>query len=197
MLQRQASLSAAACYFPAMKLALALAVLTQLASAQSKPLADIPLKDINGKDTSLKAYAGKVLLIVNVASQCGATPQYSGLEALHKEHGARGLVVLGFPCNDFGAQEPGSAADIKQFCSTNYKVTFPLFAKVRISEGAEQHPLFAALTGKGSPLPGPVTWNFAKFLVGRDGKLAARFDTGTEPDDSALTKAIEKALAAK
>lgn len=182
-----------------MKLALtlALAVLTQLASAQSKPLADIPLKDINGKDTSLKAYAGKVLLIVNVASQCGATPQYGGLEALHKEYGKRGLVVLGFPCNDFGAQEPGSAADIKQFCSTNYRVTFPLFEKVRIADGAEQHPLFAALTGKGSPLPGPVTWNFSKFLVGRNGKLAARFDTGTEPDDSALVKAIEKALAAK
>lgn len=182
-----------------MKLALtlALAVLTQLASAQSKPLADIPLKDINGKDTSLKAYAGKVLLIVNVASQCGATPQYGGLEALHKEYSKRGLVVLGFPCNDFGAQEPGSAADIKQFCSTNYRVTFPLFEKVRIADGAEQHPLFAALTGKGSPLPGPVTWNFSKFLVGRNGKLAARFDTGTEPDDSALVKAIEKALAAK
>ena len=182
-----------------MKLALtpALAVLTQLAAAQSKPLADIPLKDINGKDTSLKAYAGKVLLIVNVASQCGATPQYSGLESLHREYGGRGFVVLGFPCNDFGAQEPGTPADIKQFCSTNYKVTFPMFAKVQIAAGPEQHPLFAALTGKGSPLPGPVTWNFSKFLVGRDGKLVARFDTGTEPDDSALTKAIEKALAAK
>lgn len=182
-----------------MKLALTLtlAVLTQLAAAQSKPLADIPLKDINGKDTSLKAYTGKVLLIVNVASQCGATPQYSGLESLHKEYAGRGFVVLGFPCNDFGAQEPGTAAEIKQFCSTNYKVTFPLFAKVSIAAGPEQHPLFAALTGKGSPLPGAVTWNFAKFLVGRDGKLAARFDTGTEPDDNALVKAIEKALAAK
>ena len=182
-----------------MKLALtlALAVLTQLASAQSKPLAEIPLKDIYGKDTSLKAYAGKVLLIVNVASQCGATPQYAGLEALHKEYGARGFTVLGFPCNDFGAQEPGTAAEIKQFCSTSYKVTFPLFAKVSIVAGPEQHPLFAALTGKGSPLPGPVGWNFSKFLIGRDGKLLARFDTGTEPDDSALVKAIEKALAAK
>lgn len=182
-----------------MKLALtlALAVLTQLASAQSNPLAEIPLKDINGKDTSLKAYAGKVLLIVNVASQCGATPQYAGLEALHKEYGARGFTVLGFPCNDFGAQEPGTAAEIKQFCSTSYKVTFPLFAKVSIVAGPEQHPLFAALTGKGSPLPGPVGWNFSKFLIGRDGKLLARFDTGTEPDDSALVKAIEKALAAK
>lgn len=182
-----------------MKLAftLALCLLAQFASAQSKPLAEIPLKDINGKDTSLKAYAGKVLLIVNVASQCGATPQYSGLEALHKEYGARGFTVLGFPCNDFGAQEPGSASDIKQFCSTNYKVTFPLFEKVRINEGSEQHPLYAVLTGKGSPHPGAVTWNFCKFLVGRDGKLVARFDTGTEPDDSALVKAIEKALAAK
>ena len=182
-----------------MKLTLTLAVclLAHLAGAQSKPLTDIPLKDITGKDTSLKPFAGKVLLIVNVASQCGATPQYSGLEILHKEYGARGLAVLGFPCNDFGAQEPGTAAEIKQFCSTNYKVTFPLFAKTSIAAGPEQHPLFAALTGKGSPHPGAVTWNFAKFLVGRDGKLAARFDTGTEPDDSALVKAVEKALAAK
>jgi len=177
--------------------ALALAVLTQFAAAQSKPLADIPLKDIAGKDTSLKPHAGKVLLLVNVASQCGATPQYGGLQALHDKYGPRGLVVMGFPCNDFGAQEPGTAAEIKQFCATNYKVTFPMFAKVGIAEGPGQHPLFAALTGKGSPLPGPVTWNFAKFLVGRDGKLAARFDTGTEPEDDALVKAIEKALAAK
>jgi glutathione peroxidase len=186
-------------YSPAMKLALTLilAVLTQLAAAQSKPLADIPLKDINGKDTSLKAYAGKALLIVNVASQCGATPQYGGLEALHKQYGPRGFTVLGFPCNDFGAQEPGSPAEIKEFCTTNYKVTFPLFAKVHIAEGPDQHPLFTALTGKDSPHPGRVTWNFSKFLVGRDGKLVARFDTGTEPDDSALVKAIEKALAAK
>ncbi len=178
-------------------LTLALCVLTQLGSAQPKPLTDIPLKDIAGKDTSLKPFAGKVLLIVNVASQCGATPQYSGLEVLHKEYAARGLAVLGFPCNDFGAQEPGTAAEIKQFCTTNYKVTFPLFAKVRIADGPEQHPLFNALTGKGSPLPGAVTWNFSKFLVGRDGKLLARFDTSTEPDDAALVKAIEKALAAK
>lgn len=182
-----------------MKLALtlALAVLTQLAAAQTKPLADIPLQDLAGKDTSLKPHAGKVLLIVNVASQCGATPQYGGLEALHQKYGARGLAVLGFPCNDFGAQEPGTAAEIKQFCTTNYKVTFPLFAKIHCADGPEQHPLFTALTSKGSVLPGPVTWNFSKFLVGRDGKLLARFDTGTEPDDAALVKAIEQALAAK
>jgi glutathione peroxidase len=185
-------------YPPAMKLALTLAlvVLTQLASAQSKPLPDIVLKDINGQDTSLKQkpYVGKVLLIVNVASQCGATPQYSGLEALNKKYAARGLVVMGFPCNDFGAQEPGTAAEIKQFCTTNYKVTFPMFAKVQIADGAGQHPLFAALTGKDSPYPGRVTWNFAKFLVGRDGKLLARYDTDTEPDDAKLERAIEKAL---
>lgn len=176
---------------------LLLAFLTQFAGAQSKSLGEIPLKDIAGQATSLKAHAGKVLLIVNVASQCGATPQYGGLQALHEKYGPRGLVVMGFPCNDFGGQEPGTAAEIKQFCATNYKVTFPMFEKVRIAEGPGQHPLFTALTGKGSPLPGPVSWNFAKFLVGRDGKLAARFDTGTEPDDDALMKAIEKALAAK
>lgn len=185
-------------YSTAMKLAftLALAVLTQLASAQTKPLPDFVVEDINGKDTSLKQkpYSGKVLLIVNVASQCGATPQYAGLEALYKKYAARGLVVLGFPCNDFGAQEPGTAAEIKQFCTTNYKVTFPMFAKVRIAEGPGQSPLFAALTGKDSPYPGRVTWNFAKFLVGRDGKLLARYETDTEPDDAKLEKAIEKAL---
>lgn len=176
---------------------IAFAALTQFVAAQPKPLADIPLKDIEGKATSLKPFAGKVLLLVNVASQCGATPQYAGLQALHNKYGARGLVVMGFPCNDFGGQEPGTAAEIRQFCTANYKVTFPMFEKVRIAAGPEQHPLFAALTGKGSPLPGPVTWNFAKFLVGRDGKLAARFDTGTEPDEDGLVKAIEKALLAK
>jgi glutathione peroxidase len=157
---------------------------------------DIPLKDIHGKDTSLKAWPGKVLLLVNVASECGYTGQYAGLEALYQKHKDAGLVVLGFPCNQFGGQEPGSNADILKFCTGNYQVTFPMFAKIEVS-GAKAHPLFAALTGKGSPFPGPVKWNFEKILVGRDGKIVKRFEAGDEPDSGEVTSAIEAALKAK
>ena len=149
------------------------------------------------RSATLKPHAGKVLLIVNTASKCGATPQYAGLEALHKRFAARGFAVLGFPSNDFGEQEPGDNREIKEFCTANYNVTFPLFAKSSVKPGPEQNPVFAALTGKGSPFPGEVGWNFAKFLVGRDGKLLKRFDTSVEPDDSDLLKALESALAAK
>jgi glutathione peroxidase len=169
-------------------------VLTAVAAAA--PLYEIPLKDIDGKATSLKGYQGKVLLIVNVASKCGQTPQYAGLQELQQKLQARGFTVLAFPCNDFGGQEPGTAADIKTFCAGNYRVSFPLFEKVRI-KGAAPHPLFAALTGKGSPLPGEVSWNFSKFLVNREGRLVKRFDSNTEPDDPELLRAVESALAAK
>ena len=180
---------------------LALAAVTIMASSISAdvPAANvqtIPLKDIDGKATSLKAYAGKVLLVVNVASKCGLTPQYTGLEALHQQYAAKGFSVLGFPCNDFGAQEPGTAEEIKTFCSTKYKVTFPLFEKLHV-KGAEQHPLYAALTGKTSPVPGDVKWNFGKFLIGKDGTILKRWDSNTAPDDKELTAAIEAALAAK
>jgi len=154
---------------------------------------DIPLKDINGKDTSLKTYAGKVLLIVNVASECGNTPQYAGLQALYLKHKDAGLVVLGFPCNDFGAQEPGTNEEIKKFCSSNYQVTFPMFDKIHV-KGADQHPLYAALTGSSGAFPGDVTWNFGKFLVGKDGKPLQRFEPETEPSDPELVKAVESAL---
>ncbi len=164
--------------------------------AADAPLYSIPLKDIDGKDTSLKAYAGKALLVVNVASKCGFTRQYSGLEALWQKYKDRGLVVLGFPCNDFGAQEPGTTEEIKQFCSSKFDVTFPLFDKLHV-KGAEQHPLYDALTGVTSPVPGPVKWNFGKFLVSRDGKILSRFDSKVEPDSAELTKAVETALAAK
>lgn len=174
----------------------ALALAQVLGAAEPAALYDIPLKDISGKPASLKAYQGKVLLIVNVASQCGATDQYRGLQALQQQHQARGFTVLGFPCNDFGAQEPGSNTEIKAFCASRYQVTFPLFDKVRI-KGADAHPLYAALTGKGSPVPGDVGWNFTKFLVSRDGKVLKRFDSNTEPDDPEITKAIATALAAK
>jgi glutathione peroxidase len=157
---------------------------------------DVPLKDIDGKDTSLKAYQGKVLLIVNVASQCGNTPQYKGLEALYRKYKDQGLVVLGFPCNQFGKQEPGSNEEIKQFCTKNYNVTFPMFDKLDV-KGANQHPLYAALSGKDAAFPGDVKWNFGKFLVGRDGKVLKRIEPGVKPESSDVVKAIEDALAAK
>ena len=164
-----------------------------LIAAVNTALLDIPLKDINGKSTSLKAYEGKVLLVVNVASKCGFTPQYKGLEGLYQKYKGKGLVVLGFPCNDFGAQEPGTLDEIKEFCSTRYHVTFPLFDKIHV-KGAQQHPLYAALTGKDSPFPGDVKWNFGKFVVGRDGKILQRFESRVKPEDPELVKAIEDAL---
>jgi glutathione peroxidase len=165
--------------------------------AQSAPdLKTIPLKDINGKETSLKDYNGKVLLVVNVASKCGYTPQYKALEATYRKFKDQGFAVLGFPCNDFGAQEPGSNDEIKQFCSTKYDVTFPLFDKIHV-KGPEQHPLYAALTGKNSPFPGDIKWNFGKFVIGKDGKIVKRFDSAAKPDSPEVTKAIEAALAAK
>ncbi len=159
-------------------------------------LADIPLKDINGKDTSLKAYKGKVLLIVNVASKCGYTKQYTPLEATYRKYKDQGLVVVGFPCNQFGGQEPGTNEEIKTFCSSNYDVTFPLFDKLDV-KGPNQHPLYTALSGKDSPFPGDVKWNFGKFLVSRDGKILKRWDSKATPDGEEITKAIENALAAK
>jgi glutathione peroxidase len=166
-------------------------------SLSAASLYDIPLKDIDGKETSLKAYSGNVLLIVNVASKCGYTRQYKSLEAIHRKYGEKGFTVLGFPSNDFGGQEPGSNAEIKEFCSSKFSVTFPMFDKLKVKPGAAQHPLYAALTDKTSPVPGEVKWNFAKFLVGRDGKILARFASGDEPDAEKVTKAIEAALAAK
>jgi glutathione peroxidase len=159
-------------------------------------LLDIPLKDIDGKATSLKAYQGKVMLVVNVASRCGFTPQYKGLEALHRKFKDQGFTVLGFPSNDFGGQEPGTAAEIKEFCTSNYAVTFPLFDKVKV-KGDGKHPLYAALTGQSSPFPGDVGWNFGKFLIGADGKILARFDSRVSPESADLISAVEKALAAK
>ena len=159
-------------------------------------LYDIKVKDIDGKDTTLVAYKGKVVLVVNVASKCGYTPQYLPLEALYQRFKNSGFVVLGFPCNDFGGQEPGSIIDIKKFCSTDYGVTFPLFAKLH-AKGEQQHALYGALTGKDSPFPGPIKWNFTKFLIGRDGKILQRYDSAVTPDDPQLIKAVETALNSK
>ena len=172
-----------------------LMIMTTLA-APAESIYNLKLKDIDGKDTSLAAYKGKAVLIVNVASKCGYTKQYSGLEATYQKYKDQGFVVLGFPCNQFGGQEPGTNEDIKQFCSSKYSVTFPLFDKLEVN-GANRHPLYVALAGKDSPFPGDIKWNFNKFLIGKDGKIVQRFDSGVKPDSEELTKAVEAALAAK
>ena len=153
----------------------------------------IPVKDIDGKATSMKAYDGKVLLIVNVASHCGFTPQYKALEAVYEKYKDKGFAVLGFPCNQFGAQEPGNNEEIKQFCSSKYNVTFPMFDKIEVN-GPGRHPLYVALAGQDSPFPGDIKWNFTKFLVGRDGKILKRFDSRTTPDSPEVLAAIDAAL---
>ncbi len=168
---------------------------TSLASAQTlTSIYDLPLKDLSGKEASFVPYKGKVLLLVNVASKCGLTKQYKALEQLQEKYKERGFSVLGFPCNDFMGQEPGTPEQIQQFCSTTYGVTFPLFEKLHV-KGAEQHPLYAFLTGKGAAFPGNIAWNFGKFLVGRDGKILARFEPKTTPDSPEVVKAVEAALA--
>ena len=171
-------------------------VLMQTVAIRAASLHDIAIKDIDGKDTSLKAYKGKVLLVVNVASKCGLTPQYQALEALQQKYKGKGFTVLGFPCNQFGGQEPGSNDEIKQFCSSKYNVTFPLFDKLEVN-GPKRHPLYVALAGEASPFPGDIKWNFGKFLIGSDGKIIKRFEPRTTPDSAEVTAAIEAALAAK
>jgi glutathione peroxidase len=138
----------------------------------------------------LADYKGKVALVVNVASQCGYTPQYAGLESLYRKYKDQGFVILGFPANNFGAQEPGSNAEIKTFCSRNYSVDFPMFAKISVA-GADKAPLYQYLTQTGG---GEIKWNFTKFLVDRDGKVLRRFESGVEPESPELINAVESAL---
>ena len=157
---------------------------------------DIPLKDIDGTATSLAPQKGKVMLIVNVASKCGFTPQYKALEALYEKYKDQGLVVCGFPCNQFKQQEPGTDAEIKQFCTAKYDVTFPMFDKLEVN-GDNRHPLYVWLAGKDTPFPGNIRWNFTKFLVSRDGKIVNRFDSKVKPDSPEVVSAIETALAQK
>jgi glutathione peroxidase len=161
-------------------------------------LHDFTLPTIDGDDRALADYRGKVVLVVNVASRCGLTPQYDGLEKLHERYQARGFAVLGFPCNQFAGQEPGTEAEIKQFCSTKYGVTFPMFSKVEVN-GPGSTPLYAWLTGQPSEpeAKGPIKWNFGKFLLGRDGALLARFDPRTDPLAPELVERVERALAAR
>jgi glutathione peroxidase len=167
-----------------------------LIQAALAPVYDFKLKTLDGKPASLKDYKGKVVLLVNVASKCGYTPQYKGLQALQEKYGAKGFTVVGVPCNDFGAQEPGSSEEIRKFCTDNYNVTFPLMEKVHV-KGPEQHPLYARLTGKEAEFPGDIKWNFGKFLIGRDGKVLKRYDSATKPESEELSQAIEAALASK
>jgi len=180
-------------------------------------LYDIPIRKADGGETKLDGFRGKVLLLVNVASKCGLTPQYEGLEKIYKRYKDRGLMILGFPANEFGHQEPGTDAQIQEFCSLNYGVSFPVFSKL-VVKGPGQHPLYAYLTRAqpeaskpGSPIlrvlrktlhsgsftgeAGEITWNFEKFLVDREGEVAARFSPDTKPEDPGLIGAIEAELA--
>jgi glutathione peroxidase len=181
----------------------------------SKSVFEIPVKKIDGTAATLAPYKGKVMLVVNTASKCGLTPQYEGLEKLNKTYREKGLEVLGFPSNEFMGQEPGSNAEIQDFCSTKFNVSFPMFEKIHVKGGPEQHPLYKELTtaqpkatlkagsdfaeklagyGQTPKLPTDVLWNFEKFLVGRNGEIVGRFAPDMTPDDPTLVGAIEKAL---
>jgi glutathione peroxidase len=158
-------------------------------------LHDFTVKDIRGNDVSLSAYKGKAVLIVNVASECGYTTQYEGLQKLYAKYKDKGLVILGFPANNFGSQEPGTNEEIMNFCSSKYSVTFPMFSKISVY-GHDMHPLYAMLTSDhGAAAPaGEVSWNFEKFLVGKDGKVAKRYKSRVKPDSAELLADIEAAL---
>lgn len=162
-----------------------------LTTVAEKSVYEIPLKDIGNKATSLKPHQGKVVLVVNVASQCGLTSQYRALQAVHTKYNAKGFAVLGFPCNQFGKQEPGTLTEIKEFCSKNYQVTFPMFAKIEVN-GDGAHPLYQNLKKQAGLKK--IGWNFEKFLVGKDGKVLKRFSPGTKPDAPEVISAIEAAL---
>ena len=167
----------------------------QEAPKVSKPLS-FTMKSLAGKDVDLSKYQGKVVLIVNVASKCGLTPQYEQLQALHDKYAEDGLAILGFPCNQFLWQEPGTAEEIQEFCRVNYGVTFDMFAKVKV-KGDEACDLYKTLTALDTkPVgPGKISWNFEKFIIGRDGEVVARFSPRTKPDDPAVVKVIEAELA--
>ncbi|MFJ4141256.1 glutathione peroxidase [Pseudomonas sp. NPDC089734] len=155
---------------------------------------DITLKALNGQELPLSPLKDKVVLVVNVASKCGLTPQYATLESLYQQYKDKGFSILGLPCNQFAGQEPGTEQEIQAFCELNYGVTFPLGEKLEVN-GAQRHPLYRLLAGEGAEFPGDITWNFEKFLVGRNGGVIARFSPRMAPDDPVVIQAIEKALA--
>jgi glutathione peroxidase len=165
------------------------------ATAKQDNIYDFSMKNIDGKDVPLSKFKGKVLLVVNVASKCGNTPQYAGLESLYKEKKSQGFAILGFPANQFGQQEPGTNAEIKEFCKATYNVNFPMFAKI-VVKGDGIDPLYTWLIANAS-YHDDIEWNFGKFLIGRDGKVIARFNPKVKPDDPQITDALNKALAEK
>ena len=181
-------------------LAALLGVTLGLAAAAPDRGKDVPavlqfrMKGIDGKDVSLADYQGKVLLFVNVASKCGYTRQYKGLEALYEKNKDKGLVVLGFPCNQFGGQEPGTEEEIQQFCTSKFGVKFPMFAKIEVN-GPNQHPLYKALIEGAPDNHADIKWNFEKFLIGKDGKVVKRFGSKAEPDAKDFVAAVEAELA--
>ena len=170
-------------------LTLALPILACAASS----LYDFSLNTIDGSPAPLAQFKGKVVLLVNVASKCGYTPQYAGLENLYEQYKDRGLVLVGVPANNFGAQEPGTNAEIKTFCTRTYNVTFPMMSKVSV-KGDDKDPLYVYLTDSGSKTGGEIKWNFTKFLIGRDGQVIARFESKVTPDAPELVSAVESAL---
>ena len=154
---------------------------------------DFTMKRLDGSEQSLADYGGKVLMLINVASRCGYTPQYAGLQELYQKLNPKGFEILGFPANNFGAQEPGTDQQIAEFCNSRYGVTFPMFSKISV-KGADKHPLYSEITGMPSPIGGDVTWNFEKFLVDRNLNVVARFSPDVEPDDPKLVGKIEELL---
>jgi glutathione peroxidase len=169
--------------------------LSEAKSLTEKSIYDFVLKDIDGNDIKMGQYRGKVLMVVNTASQCGYTPQYEGLQKIYSKYKDEGFFVLGFPANNFGAQEPGSDEEIKNFCNTRFKVTFQMVSKISV-QGSDKHPVYKFLTEKETnpDYSGEIKWNFNKFLIDKTGKVVARFDSGVAPEDSNVIESIEKAL---
>jgi glutathione peroxidase len=167
-------------------------------TSELDPIWNLPLKTLQGKDAKLADYKGKAIMIVNVASQCGNTPQYATLEALQKKYEAQGFTVLGFPCNQFGSQEPGSSEEIATFCATNYGITFPIFTKIEVN-GPGRSDVYKALTpiADATGRNGDIQWNFEKFVISADGTKVTRFAPRTKPEDPAVIAAVEQALPAK
>jgi len=165
---------------------------------KEKSVYEFTMKDIDGKDIKLNQYKGDVVMIVNTASKCGYTPQYEGLEKIYEKYKDKGFVILGFPANNFGGQEPGAEKEIKEFCTLKYHVSFPMFSKISV-KGEDQHPLYSFLTNKESDpeFAGDITWNFNKFLVDKKGTIVARFSSKDTPESDTVTAAIEKYLTAK
>jgi glutathione peroxidase len=175
-------------------LALGLVIMTAASLFAASSLYNFTLPSIDGKPMPLADFKGKVVLMVNVASQCGYTPQYKGLEALYEKYKDQGFVILGFPANNFGAQEPGTNEEIKTFCTRKYSVTFPMYSKVSV-KGEDQTPIYQYLTKEADPShTGDIKWNFTKFLVDRNGKVVQRFEPAVTPDDPQVVSAIEKLL---